>query len=79
MASRPRKCPRCGSERIAGVLYGMPDLSEKLRLDLEAGRLVLGGCKVTGNDPRWRCIKCGYEMGRLRGASGAALGDDDLA
>ncbi len=79
MTPRPRKCPRCGSERIAEILYGMPDLSGELRLDLEAGRVVLGGCEVTGNDPRWRCIRCSYEMGHLRGASGAALGDDDLA
>ncbi len=79
MTPRPRKCPRCGSERIAEILYGMPDLSGELRLDLEAGRVVSGGCKVTGNDPRWRCIRCSYEMGHLRGASGAALGDDDLA
>jgi ribosomal protein S27AE len=79
MTKHPRKCPRCGSERIAEILYGMPVSSEGLRLNLETGRVVLGGCEVTGNDPRWRCIRCGYEMGRLRGASGTALGDDDLA
>jgi len=79
MTGRPRKCPRCGSERIAGILYGLPALSEELRLALEAGSVVLGGCEVTGNDPRWRCLGCSYEMGRPRGASGASLGDDDLA
>jgi len=79
MARRSRKCPRCGSERIARILYGMPAFSEELRLDLEAGRVALGSCAVTGNDPRWRCLNCGYEMGRPRGESGAVLGDDDMA
>jgi transposase-like protein len=79
MKQRPRKCPRCGSERIARILYGMPAFPEELRRELEAGRAVLGGCVVTGNDPRWQCTSCRYEMGRPRGESGAALGDDDLA
>jgi transposase-like protein len=79
MTRRPRKCPRCGSERIARILYGMPALSEELRLELETRRAVLGGCAVAGNDPRWRCTACGYEMGHPRGTSGAALGNDDLA
>ena len=79
MTGRPRKCPRCGSERIAKILYGMPAFSEELRLEMKVGRVVLGGCGVTGNDPRWRCLDCGYGMGRPRGESGAALGDDDLA
>jgi ribosomal protein L37AE/L43A len=76
---RPRKCPRCGSERIARILYGLPALSDALREELETRRTVPGGCIVTGNDPRWRCTDCGNEMGHPRGASGAALPDDDLA
>jgi len=79
MTRRPHKCPRCGSERIARILYGMPAFSEELRRELESGRAVLGGCVITGNDPRWQCTNCSYEMGRPRGASGAALGNDDLA
>lgn len=27
----------------------------------------IGGCSVTGNDPRWRCHDCGFEFGFQKG------------
>jgi len=55
---KPRKCPECGSGRIAKILYGMPAFSEKLENNLNAGRIVLGGCCVTLDDPVWQCVEC---------------------
>jgi len=63
---KPRECPRCGSDRIARVLYGLPDFSEELKRDLDAGRVVLGGCCVTGRDPAWQCAKCAVRIYRKR-------------
>lgn len=55
---KPRKCPACGSSRMAEILYGLPALSVKLEKDLNAGRIVLGGCCVTDDDPEWQCADC---------------------
>ena len=55
---KPRTCPHCGSRRIARIGYGMPAYTKKLERALEAGRIVLGGCCVTEDDPRWQCIDC---------------------
>lgn len=55
---RPRKCPACGSSRIAEILYGLPAFSAKLKRDLDAGRIILGGCCVTNDDPKWQCPDC---------------------
>lgn len=56
--TKPKKCPACGSSRIAEILYGMPAFSAKLERDLNAGRIVLGGCCVTNDDPKWQCADC---------------------
>jgi len=53
-----RKCPRCGSRGIARILYGHPDPSETLFQDLREGRVVLGGCCITDDDPAWQCTSC---------------------
>ena len=63
---KPRKCPVCGSARIANILYGLPAFSEKLQIGIEEGRARLGGCCVTGNDPKWECSDCGAQMYRKR-------------
>jgi len=68
-ARRPRKCPVCGANRIAEIYYGMPAFTEKLREDMEAGRVVLGGCCISADDPRWQCLECGtgiYKKGARR-------------
>ena len=63
--SKPAKCPKCGSNRIAQILYGYPFFSEKLQEDLKAGRTALGGCCITGNDPDWKCLECEAEIYRI--------------
>jgi hypothetical protein len=55
---RPGKCPACGSARVAEIIYGLPAFSPELEEALESGRTVLGGCCVTSDDPRWRCLEC---------------------
>lgn len=56
--SRPKQCPACGSKSIARIQYGLPVYSEELQKQLDSGAVVLGGCCVTGEDPRWHCNAC---------------------
>jgi len=55
---KPRKCPKCGSSKIASVMYGYPAPDPDLWRDVKAGKLVLGGCCITGDDPTWCCVAC---------------------
>lgn len=55
---KPRKCPVCGSNRIANILYGLPVMSPKMERELATGKLVLGGCCITDDDPEWQCADC---------------------
>tara|TARA_B100001964_G_scaffold131260_1_gene145039 strand:+ start:202 stop:594 length:393 start_codon:yes stop_codon:yes gene_type:complete len=64
---KPRKCAKCGSAKIASIVYGEYFGSDKLNKDLEDGKIVLGGCCITidefGNaDPLWECIVCGTKI-----------------
>ena len=58
-------CPNCDAPNPVPIVYGMP--GPELAKKAEEGRVVLGGCCVTGEDPQWRCRKCGYEWRREEG------------
>ncbi len=55
-------CPRCGSRETARIQYGMPAFSKRLETDLEAHRVVLGGCMVWDDQPDRSCSSCGLEF-----------------
>lgn len=61
---QPEKCPACDERKIAEILYGMPAYSAELQADLDAGRIVLGGCCIGNDDPAWQCTACGAEIHR---------------
>lgn len=63
---KPNKCPRCGAKTVARILWGFPYLTEALEKDMEAGRVVLGGCCVSDDDPTWSCTTCGAEIHKER-------------
>lgn len=56
--TKPRKCPQCGSVRVASILYGLPDYGEELERKLKEGRIILGGCCALKDDPTWQCADC---------------------
>ena len=60
--NKPKKCPSCKSAHVATILYGMPEFSDKLQADMDAGKVALGGCCLTMNDPKWKCADCGVEI-----------------
>jgi len=56
---RPKQCPECGSPNdIIQIIYGMA-ISEMFEEEI-AGKIKLGGCVITGDDPNWYCKKCGH-------------------
>ncbi|MBT6228824.1 MAG: hypothetical protein HOI47_19455 [Candidatus Scalindua sp.] len=55
---KPRKCPQCGSSRIANILYGMPEFSPEFEKRIEDGKIALGGCCISNDDPVWKCVEC---------------------
>ena len=54
------KCPKCDSEDIAKILYGLPAFDSKLEKDLKSGKVVLGGCEL--DEKCWHCNKCKNEF-----------------
>lgn len=56
-------CPKCGCGSVARIAWSMPAYSEELMEDLDAGRVHIGGCCVTGEDPEWHCNDCEHEWG----------------
>ena len=57
-ARKPRKCPNCGSQKIATYLYGLLHHSAELKKALDEGSIVLGGCEIGGTMPEWVCADC---------------------
>ena len=56
------QCPKCGSKSVAQLLYGMPAFSDQLKKAIDEGRIALGGCCITGDDPQYRCNDCGHKF-----------------
>ena len=52
-----RICAACGATITPiPIIYGMP--GGDLFAESEAGRVRLGGCVVTDDDPEWACPEC---------------------
>jgi hypothetical protein len=61
---RPRKspepCPKCGSLDIVPIMYGLP--GPEAGFAVGQGKIILGGCLVTGSDPQKQCKVCGAQF-----------------
>lgn len=55
----PPSCPKCKGKLIP-IAYGYP--SEEMFREAQEGRIALGGCIISGNNPEWRCNACGHEF-----------------
>lgn len=53
-------CPKCQSEEAIPILYGYPN--ETAIQAAKEGKIKLGGCCVTGYDPRFYCKQCHQEF-----------------
>ena len=52
------KCVKCGSTNVATYLRGMPVFSDELQKEIERGKIILGECKISEYQPKYRCNKC---------------------
>ena len=57
---KPQKCPKCNSNRVVNIVYGYPE-PETFR-EAESGKIALGGCCITEDDPSWKCLGCGIKI-----------------
>jgi hypothetical protein len=62
---KPTRCPVCGSEKIAEILYGLPAFSPELDKMIKDHKITLGGCCVTGDNPLWECVDCNTVIYKL--------------
>jgi hypothetical protein len=47
-------CPDCRlSDQVIPIVYGYP--AEETFASADSGKVMLGGCEVTENDPNWYC------------------------
>ena len=56
-----KKCPKCNNNLIE-IVYGMP--SSELFEAEERGEVMLGGCCVSDNDPKYHCKNCDINFSR---------------
>ena len=54
------QCPKCGGIDIAMILYGLPSDELLNRKKVKEKKIVLGGCVVSGTDPKLECNDCGW-------------------
>ena len=66
MIDEPENCPRCQSAQVVPIVYGLPDPELVSLEDVESGKVILGGCMVSGDEPEWLCRSCGLEWGSLK-------------
>ena len=58
------RCPECGSNNIAEILWGLPAFTDELKKSLDEGKVVLDGCCISDDDPRCQCNECMSTFGR---------------
>lgn len=52
----PKQCPKCSSDMVIPIEYGMP--SPEMQEEYNAGKIQLGGCMVDPKNPEWHCKRC---------------------
>lgn len=53
---KPRTCPRCKSKKVLNIIYGLP--TYEAYLEVQAGKLALGGGCISDDNPTWECFYC---------------------
>ena len=56
MARGRPNCPKCGGNKTIPIVYGYP--GSELRKAWERDEVMLGGCCVGENDPKYYCPIC---------------------
>ncbi len=61
-AQKPAQCPECGKAPVARILYGYAAMNDKLAKEIQEGRITLGGCCISMDDPALACTQCGLRI-----------------
>lgn len=56
----PESCPTCGSLDVVPILYGLP--GPEMMDAAEKGKIELGGCCISDDDPQKQCKACGTQF-----------------
>ena len=51
-SSKPRKYPNCDNSPLSDVVYGLVRMNDNLKRRIDEGVAVLGGCVITGDEPK---------------------------
>jgi len=65
LAAEPQ-CPKCGSTRVVQIQYGLPHFTPELKEAVRRGEVVLGGCVISADSPKWACRDCKNRFGKLQ-------------
>lgn len=57
------QCPHCGADNSAEILYGLPAMTPELQASLDRKDIVIGGCRLTGTEPKFFCRSCRFRFG----------------
>ena len=63
MTMETKICPKCKSNDVIPIVYGMP--TEELFEESKKGNFLLGGCCID-DSAQWHCKKCDYEWGTTK-------------
>jgi len=58
MKSKKYTCPKCQAKEAVKIIYGYP--TDATLKSWQNKEIELGGCIITGDDPDFRCMKCGH-------------------
>lgn len=58
-------CPKCNSQNIALICYGLPLDQDKMKQEELSGKAIWRGCLVSRGYPIHCCNNCEYEWGEV--------------
>ena len=57
-------CPICGSSNVGEYLFGYPAYSYELEEKVNNGEIILGGCCIAEDSPKYHCNECEEDFGK---------------
>ncbi len=65
-------CDRCSCEEITEISYGLPGwiivdepIDPRIQTLIDESRIVLGGCVMRNDSPKYFCRKCKNKFGKV--------------
>ena len=52
------KCTQCNGTSVAEIIYGLCEITNELEQAINKKQIILGGCLIGNNDPKWECTDC---------------------